>query len=187
MLFYLCTVDQVGAQDKNGEIILTYTLPFWKFSTIHCFLHLVDLLSPQFCTTLFFDLPAKQPSFEPLHHLNGIKQEVQFLASTQTNLEQNFLWFSALNFKSRTLSCTQKASSRAQWVRKLGWLSVHPRIFGIKLCDCMHAHPHHIPYQWKMTQSTGISTQMHDEVLWWEVTWPPRLSRAKNNKKVKSN
>ena len=124
ILFYLCTVDQVGAQDKNGKIILIYTLPSWKFSTIHCFLHLVALLSPQFCTTLFFDLPAKQPSFEPLHHLNGIKQDIQFLAGIQTNLEQNFLWFSALNFNSRALSCTQRACSRAPWVRKLGYLYI---------------------------------------------------------------
>ena len=101
-----------------------YTLPFWKFSSIHCFLHLVALLSPQFCTTLFFDLPAKQPSFEPLHHLNGIKQDIQFLAGIQTNLEQNFLWFSALNFNSRALSCTQRACSRAPWVRKLGYLYI---------------------------------------------------------------
>ena len=124
ILFYVCTVDQVGAQDKNGKIILIYTLPFLKFSTIHCFLHLVALLSPQFCTTLFFDLPAKQPSFEPLHRLNGMKKEVQFLASIQTNLEQNFLWFSALNFNSRALSCPQRACSRAPWVRKLGYLCI---------------------------------------------------------------
>ena len=28
-----------------------------------------------------------------------------------------------------------------------------------------------------------MSTQMHDEVLWWEVTWPPRLFRVKKQQK----
>ena len=28
-----------------------------------------------------------------------------------------------------------------------------------------------------------MSTQMHDKVLWWEVTWPPGLSREKKQRK----
>ena len=28
-----------------------------------------------------------------------------------------------------------------------------------------------------------MSTQMHDEVLWWEVTWPLRLFRVKKQQK----
>lgn len=28
-----------------------------------------------------------------------------------------------------------------------------------------------------------MSTQMHDKVLWWEVTWPPGLFREKKQQK----
>ena len=28
-----------------------------------------------------------------------------------------------------------------------------------------------------------MSTQMHDEVSWWEVIWPPRLFRVKKQQK----
>ena len=51
----------------------------------------------------------------------------------------------------------------------------------------MHARPHHIPYQCKITQSTGISTQMHDEVYGGKSHGPLDFLEWKNNKKVKSN